>query len=71
MVGSPPLLAIAFCAACFFGQLVEVAQPQSQNKTQPRTDPAEGVPLSLSLFLLWIVGLQFVAECSAVFVYMR
>ena len=72
-VGSPPLLAIAFFAACIFGQLVEVAQSQSQNKTQPPTDPVEGVPLSLSLSLslLWIVGLQFLAECSAVFVYMR
>ena len=48
MVGSPPLLALAFCAAIILGQLVEVAQSQSQNKTQPRTDPAEGVPLSLS-----------------------
>ena len=57
MVGSPPLLAIAFCAACFFGQLVEVAQSQSQNKTQPRTDPAEGVPLSLSLSLSLSFGL--------------
>ena len=73
MVGSPPLLAIAFCAACFFGQLVEVAQSQSQNKTQPPTDPVEGVPLSLSLSLslLWIVGLQILAGCSAVFVYTR
>ena len=51
MVGSPPLLAIAFCAACIFGQLVEVTQSQSQyqNQTQPRTDPAEGVPLFFSL----------------------
>ena len=49
MVGSPQLLTIAFCAACIFGQLVDVAQSQNQNKTQPRTDPAEGVPLSLSL----------------------
>ena len=47
MVGSPPLLALAFCAAIILGQLVEVAQSQSQNKTQPRTDPAEGVSLSL------------------------
>ena len=49
MVRSPPLLALAFCAAIIFGQLLEVAQSQSQNKTQPRTDPAEGVPLSLPL----------------------
>ncbi|KAK4594650.1 hypothetical protein RGQ29_018368 [Quercus rubra] len=52
MVGSPPLLAIAFCAACFFGQLVEVAQSQSQNKTQPRTDPAE-VRILNSIFQKW------------------
>ena len=52
MVGSPPLLALAFCAAIILGQLVEVAQSQSQNKTQPRTDPAEGVCVSLSLSLL-------------------
>ena len=57
MVGSPQLLTIAFCAACIFGQLVDVAQSQNQNKTQPRTDPAEGVPLSLSLSLRGIVGL--------------
>ena len=57
MVGSPPLLAIVFCAACIFGQLVEVAQSQSQNQTQPRTDPAEGVPLSLSLSLSLSYGL--------------
>ena len=59
MVGSPPLLAIAFCAACIFGQLVDVAQSQNQNKTQPRTDPAEGVPLSLSLspWDCWIIVL--------------
>ena len=44
MVGSPPLLAIAFCDACIFGQLVELAQSQSQNQTQPRTDLVEGVP---------------------------
>ena len=49
MVRSPPLLALAFCAAIIFAQLLEVAQSQSQNKTQPRTHPAEGVPLSLSL----------------------
>ena len=41
MVGSPPLLALAFCAAIIFGQLLEVAQSQSQNKTQPRTIGAE------------------------------
>ena len=52
MVGSPPLLALAFCAAIILGQLVEVAQSQSQNKTQPRTDPAEGVCVSLSLLVL-------------------
>ena len=51
MVGSPPLLALAFCAAIILGQLVEVAQSQSQNKTQPRTDPAEGVCVCLSLSL--------------------
>ena len=45
----PPALALAFCAAIIFAQLLEVAQSQSQNKTQPRTHPAEGVPLSLSL----------------------
>ena len=49
MVRSPPLLALAFWAAIIFGQLLEVAQSQSQNKTQPRTDPAEGASLSLSL----------------------
>ena len=47
----PPALALAFCAAIIFAQLLEVAQSQSQNKTQPRTHPAEGVPLSLSLSL--------------------
>ncbi|XP_030967402.1 probable LRR receptor-like serine/threonine-protein kinase At1g56140 isoform X1 [Quercus lobata] len=56
MVGSPPLLAIAFCAACIFGQLVEVAQSQSQsqyqNQTQPRTDPAE-VRVLNSIFQKW------------------
>ncbi|KAL4611392.1 hypothetical protein ACB092_08G120000 [Castanea dentata] len=52
MVGSPPLLAIAFCAACIFGQLVEVAQSQPQNQTQPRTDPAE-VGVLNSIFQKW------------------
>ena len=59
MVRSPPLLALAFCAATIFSQLLEVAQSQSLNKTQPRTDPAEflccnhicaSLSLSLSLF---------------------
>ena len=47
MVGSSPLLVLAFCVACIFGQLFELAQ--AQNQTQAATDPAEGVPLSLSL----------------------
>ena len=47
MVGSPPLIALASFAACFFGQLLEVAQSQSQNKAQTRTDPTEGSSLSL------------------------
>ena len=42
MVGSPPLLVLAFCVACIFGQLFGLAQAQNQ------TDPAEGVPLYLS-----------------------
>ena len=46
MVGSSPLLASAFCGACIFGQLFELAQ--AQNRTQAATDPAEGVPRSLS-----------------------
>ena len=46
MVGSSPLLASAFCGACIFGQLFELGQ--AQNRTQAATDPAEGVPLSLS-----------------------
>ena len=63
MVGSPPLLALAFCAAIILGLLVEVAQSQSQNKTQRRTDPAEGVCVSLSLsFSSWELG-----QCSACF----
>ena len=49
MVGSSPLLALAFCVACIFGQLFELAQ--AQNRTQAATDPAEGVTLSLSLSL--------------------
>ena len=49
MVGSSPLLVFAFCVACIFGQLFELAQ--AQNRTQAATDPAEGVPLSLSLSL--------------------
>ncbi|KAK7831885.1 putative lrr receptor-like serine/threonine-protein kinase [Quercus suber] len=55
MVGSPPLLAIAFCAACIFGQLVEVAQSQSQNQTQPRTDPAEVRALN-TIFQKWEIS---------------
>ena len=47
MVGSAPLLVLAFCVACIFCQLFELAQ--AQNRTQAATDPAEGVPLSLSL----------------------
>ena len=46
MAGSSPLLVYAFLAACIFGQLFELAQAQNQTAT---TDPAEGVPLSLSL----------------------
>ena len=42
MAGSAPLLVYAFCAACIFCQLFELAQAQN------RTDPAEGVPLSLT-----------------------
>ena len=49
MVGSSPLLALAFCVACIFGQLFELAQ--AQNRTQAATDPAEGVTLYLSLSL--------------------
>ena len=49
MVESSPLLVLAFCVACIFGQLSELAQ--AQNRTQAATDPAEGVPLSLSLSL--------------------
>ena len=47
MVGSSPLLVLTFCVASIFGQLVKLAQ--AQNRTQAATDPAEGVPLSLSL----------------------
>ena len=47
MVGSSPLLVLAFCVACIFGQLFELAQ--AHNRTKAATDPAEGVPLSLSL----------------------
>ena len=47
MVGSAPLIALASFAACFFGQLLKVAQSQSQNKAQTRTNPAEGSSLSL------------------------
>ncbi|KAL0006438.1 hypothetical protein SO802_013999 [Lithocarpus litseifolius] len=57
MVGSPPLLALAFCAACIFGQLVDVVQSQSQNKTQPRTDPAEVRALN-SVFQKWGISAQ-------------
>ncbi|KAK7850400.1 putative lrr receptor-like serine/threonine-protein kinase [Quercus suber] len=39
MVGSSPLLFLAFCVACIFGQLFELAQ--AQNQTQAATDPAE------------------------------
>uniref|UniRef100_A0A7N2LJM3 non-specific serine/threonine protein kinase n=1 Tax=Quercus lobata TaxID=97700 RepID=A0A7N2LJM3_QUELO len=39
MVGSSPFLASAFCGACIFGQLFELAQ--AQNRTQAATDPAE------------------------------
>ncbi|KAK7831883.1 putative lrr receptor-like serine/threonine-protein kinase, partial [Quercus suber] len=41
MVGSSPLLVLAFCVACIFGQLFELAQ--AQNRTQAATDPAEGI----------------------------
>ena len=60
MVGSPPLIALASFAACFFGQLLEVAQSQSQNKTQTRTDTAEVVPLSLSISLRVVLQPFFV-----------
>lgn len=43
MVGSSPLLVLAFCAACIFGQVFELAQ--AQNQTKAVTDPAEGVCL--------------------------
>ncbi|KAM4071026.1 hypothetical protein ACB094_11G030300 [Castanea mollissima] len=57
MVGSPRLLALAFFAAIIFGQLLEVAQSQSQNKTQPRTDPAEVRALN-SVFKKWGISAQ-------------
>ena len=43
MVGSSPFLVLALCVACIFVQLFGLAQAQNQ------TDPAEGVPLYLSL----------------------
>ncbi|KAK7847658.1 putative lrr receptor-like serine/threonine-protein kinase [Quercus suber] len=57
MVRSPPFLALAFCAAIIFGQLLEVAQSQSQNKAQPRTDPAEVRALN-SVFQKWGISAQ-------------
>ena len=60
MVGSSPLLALAFCVACIFGQLFELAQ--AQNRTQAATDPAEGVTLSLSLSHTHIEFITY--ECS-------
>ncbi|XP_075643305.1 putative LRR receptor-like serine/threonine-protein kinase At1g56140 isoform X1 [Castanea sativa] len=50
MVGSSPLLVLAFCVACIFGQLFELAQ--AQNGTQPATDPAEVRALN-TIFQKW------------------
>jgi hypothetical protein len=51
MVGSrsSPVLVFALYAACIFG-LPELAQ--AQNGTNAVTDPAEGISLSLSYYLL-------------------
>ncbi|XP_050279356.1 probable LRR receptor-like serine/threonine-protein kinase At1g56140 isoform X2 [Quercus robur] len=50
MVGSSPLLVLAFCVACIFGQLFELAQ--AQNQTQAATDPAEVTALN-TIFQKW------------------
>ncbi|GMY33351.1 probable LRR receptor-like serine/threonine-protein kinase At1g56140 isoform X3 [Fagus crenata] len=50
MVGSSPLLVLAFCAACIFGQVFELAQ--AQNQTKAATDPAEVRALN-SIFQKW------------------
>nr|POE60267.1 putative lrr receptor-like serine/threonine-protein kinase [Quercus suber] len=50
MVGSSPLLFLAFCVACIFGQLFELAQ--AQNQTQAATDPAEVTALN-TIFQKW------------------
>ncbi|KAL4597660.1 hypothetical protein ACB092_11G004700 [Castanea dentata] len=50
MVGSSPLLVLAFCVACIFGQLFELAQ--AQNRTQAATDPAEVTALN-TIFQKW------------------
>ncbi|GMY33353.1 probable LRR receptor-like serine/threonine-protein kinase At1g56140 isoform X1 [Fagus crenata] len=50
MVGSSPLLVLAFCAACIFGQVFELAQ--AQNQTKAVTDPAEVRALN-SIFQKW------------------
>ena len=66
MVGSSPLLVLAFCASCIFGHLFELVQ--AQNQSQAATDPAEGVPLSLSLSLsLSLTYYLFLAECFVFF----
>ncbi|KAK4594663.1 hypothetical protein RGQ29_018381 [Quercus rubra] len=50
MVGSSPLLVFAFCVACIFGQLFELAL--AQNRTQAATDPAEVTALN-TIFQKW------------------
>jgi hypothetical protein len=54
MVGSSPLLVLAFCAACIFGQVFELAQ--AQNQTKAVTDPAEGVCLSYTLLHIIVLN---------------